>query len=321
MKKHPFITLTAGLAAMLAAPAHAIEAPADDTPPPPPAAADPAAPAPAADAAKPEVKEQPAFLGVVSTPMPEMLAEHLGLKPGEGIVVQALMPDGPAAKAGVAVHDIILQVADQAVASSADLTRQVAHHKSGEKIRIKVIHKGKPADIDVTLGIRPEGFAMLDPRPLDQLKLDGMPKKLADRIRGMIEGNLGGLEMKFGGDGLDIAPQPEMKDAMRDMKKLMEGMKLPANPGMPRIDIQQGATIRLMDEQGSIELKSNDGSKEITIRDKNNKITWTGPWDTEQDKAAAPQDVRQRVDRLHLDTQFQGNGLRFHLNPGIAPDE
>ena len=55
-----------------------------------------------------------------------MLAEHLGLKAGEGIVVRALMPDGPAAKAGVAVHDIITRVADQPVASSQDLTKLVA---------------------------------------------------------------------------------------------------------------------------------------------------------------------------------------------------
>jgi hypothetical protein len=78
-----------------------------------------------------------------------------------------------------------------------------------------------------------------------------------------------------------------------------------------------------MDEQGSIELKSNDGSKEVTLRDKDNALTWSGPWDTEQDKAAAPQDVRQRIDRLHLDSTFQGNGLRlrggFNL-PNDAPD-
>jgi hypothetical protein len=74
-----------------------------------------------------------------------------------------------------------------------------------------------------------------------------------------------------------------------------------------------------MDEQGSIELKSTDGSKEVTIRDKENNITWTGPWDTEQDRAAAPDDVRQRVERLNLDTRIQGNGI--HLRGGFQPLE
>ena len=323
MKTNPFITLTAGFAAILGMPAYAIEAPADDAPPPPPAVAPAVVPAPA-DAAKPEVKAQAAFLGVVSTPLPDMLADHLGLKTGEGIVVQALMPDGPAAKAGVAVHDVITRVADQPVASSADLTQQVAAHQVGDKIHLSLIHKGKPAGIDVTLGNRPlEGFATVPPRPLDQLNLDAMPKNLADRIRGMVEGNVGGLELKLGEGGVELAPQPQMGDAMREMKKrmdqAMEGMKVPGDPGVPRIDVQQGATVRMMDEQGSVELKSNDGNKEVTIRDKDNKITWTGPWDTEQDKAAAPQDVRQRVDRFHLDTKFQGNGLRLQMRQIPVP--
>ena len=324
MKTNPFITLTAGLAALLVAPASGIEAPVDDAPPPPAAPAPADAQPPAATAAKPAALAQAAFLGVVSAEVPEMLAAHLGLKAGEGIVVQGLMPDGPAAKAGVAVHDVITRVADQPVASSADLTQQVAARKSGEKIHLNLIHQGKPAGIDVTLGTRPDKIAAMPPRPLDQLHLEGIPKNLADRIRGMIEGNLGGLEMKPGEDDVEIAPQPQLKDAMRDLKmrmeKAMEGMKAPGNPGLG-IDVHQGATIRLMDEQGSIELKSNDGGKEVTIRDKDNKITWNGPWDTEQDKAAAPQDIRQRVERLNIDTRFQGKGLRLQLGRKPAPDE
>ncbi|MCX6868090.1 MAG: hypothetical protein NTV46_18135, partial [Verrucomicrobia bacterium] len=171
----------------------------------------------------------------------------------------------------------------------------------------------------------PDSMAKMPPRPLDPLHLDGIPQNLADRIRRMIEGNIGGLEMQPGEDDMDIAPQPHLKNALRDMKlrleKAMEEMKEPDHHGMPGIDVHQGATIRLMDEQGSIELKSNDGGKEVTVRDKDNKITWTGPWDTEQDKAAAPQDVRQRVDRLHLDTKFQGKGLRLQLRRQPAPDE
>jgi hypothetical protein len=331
MKTNPFTNMAAGFAALAITPAFAIEAPADESPPPP--AAEAPAPgagekAPAPAAAKPEAKVESAFLGVVSSEVPEMLAEHLGLKPGEGILVRALMPDGPAAKAGVAVHDILTRVADQPVGSPLDLTKQVKARKPGETIHLDLIHKGKPAGIDVTLGTRPDAVAAADPLPLDELKLEGIPKDLADRVRGMIEGNVGGLglEMKFGEGGLEMAPQPQMEEAMREMKKRMEKAMEGLNngqaiPGMPGIDVQQGATIRMMDNDGSIELKSNDGGKEVTIRDKDNKVTWNGPWDTEQDKAAAPDDVRQRVERLNLDSKFQGNGLRLQMRPQIQPDD
>lgn len=317
MKTHPFTTRAAGLAALLIGHAFALEAPADNAPPPPAGKSAPLVFPPASHPVAPAAQLAGAFLGVVSSEVPAMLADHLGLQAGEGIVVRALMPDGPAAKAGVAVHDVITRVAKQPVGSSVDLTKQVAACKPGEQIHLDLIHQGKPAGLDVTLGTRPAGLAASDPRPLDQLNLDGIPKDLAERIRGAIEGNLGGMDLNLEDGAAKAAPQMEkaMREIQKRMEQAMEGMKAPADPGAaPRIEVQQGATIRLMDEQGSIELKSNDGGKEVTIRDKDNKIAWNGPWDTDQDKAAAPDDVRQRVERLNLDSKFQGNGLRLQFH-------
>ena len=302
MKKISFITLTAWLTAM---PVFAIEAPPDDAPPPvevtPPAAAGPVE------------KADVAYLGVVSAAVPEMLVEHLKLKAGEGVIVKAVMPAGPAAKAGLAVHDVITRVGDDPVGSSEELTARIAARKPGETIRLDVIHQGKAAGLDVTLGNRPEQLPAPELGALDQLNLDGVPKDLADRVRRMIEGNLGELKLDFE-KGIDDAA-PQIEDAMRQMRErmgqAMEGLQIPGIPQQGGIEIHQGATFRLMDEQGSIELKSNEGGKEITVRDKDQNITWTGPWDTDQDKAAAPEDVRRRVERLDFDSG--ANGLRLRL--------
>jgi serine protease Do len=319
MKTIYFITLTAWFTAMTV---FAIEAPPDDAPPPgevsPPATASEAPPV----AAGPVENDAVAYLGVVSTAVPEMLAEHLGLKPGEGIVVRALMPDGPAAKAGLAVHDVISRVGDKPVGSSEELTARIAARKPGDTIRLDVIHQGKAAGLDVTLGSRPEHLGVPMPGALDQLNLDGMPKDFADRVRGMIEGNLGELKLDFE-NGLDEAA-PQVEDAMRQMRErmgqAMDGLKVPQIPQVPQqggIEIHQGATLRLMDEQGSVELKSREGGKEITVRDKDQSITWSGPWDTEQDKAAAPEDIRHRVERLDVDSGANGLRLRFRNVPQV----
>ena len=313
---------------MLLAPAWAIEAPADNAPPPPAAAGTTPVPRsarhlPATEAVPPATKAAAAFLGVVAATVPGVLAEHLGLKAGEGIVVQALMPDGPAAKAGVTVHDVITHVADQAVGSAVDLTRQVAAHQPGETIPLKIIHKGQPLAINVALGTRPDSVSALEPGPLEQLQLEGIPKDLADRVRNAIQGNLGGMDLNADPDAAAVAPQ--LQEAMREMKKRMKdamaGMPAPDAAGQPKIEVQQGAAIRLMDEQGSIEMKSNEGGKEVTIRDKNDKVSWSGAWDTEQDKAAAPEEVRQRVERLHIDSKYQGNGLRLRFPGQGQPKE
>lgn len=318
MKKISLITLTSWFAAM---PVFAIEAPPDDAPPPvevAPHGALPEAP-PAVDG--PHENAGAAYLGVVAAAVPELLAEHLQLKPGEGIVVSALMPDGPAAKSGLAVHDVITRVGDKPVGSSEELTARVTARRPGETIRLDVIHQGKANGLDVTLGKRPPQFAVPAPEALGQLNLDGIPKDIADRVRRMIEGNIGELKLDFE-KGIDEAA-PQIEDAMREMRermgKAMEEMKIPEIRQHGGIEIHQGATFRLMDDQGSIELKSNDGGKEITVRDKDQNITWTGPWDTDQDKAAAPDDVRKRVERLDFDSGT--NGLRLRLRNMPAPGE
>ena len=314
--------ITASLTAALIPTAFALEAPADDAPPPvvdrsvvKPLRFDP----PSARENLPESPETP-FLGIVTSDVPEMLAEHLDLKADEGIIVRSLMPDGPAAKAGIAVHDVITRMDDQLIHSPADISKCVGAHKPGDKVSLEIIHKAKSSKIDVMLGSRPAGVAANEPQPMDQLNLDEFPKELADRIRGAIAGNVGGLELQPGNEPVPQIP-PQLGNAMQELKKNLEkALAAPQVLGHGGIQMGSGATIRIKDPQGSIEIKSNDGSKEVTIRDNEDKVAWSGPWDTEQHKAAAPADVRKRMDSLHLDTDFNGNGLRFQMHPPAGPN-
>ncbi len=315
-----------GIAAMMLTPVFAIEAPVDNSPPP--VAAD-IEPAPAPEMAKPEQAAAPimdrAYLGVVTAEIPEMLAEHLALKAGEGVLVQAVAPDSPAAKAGISNHDIITRIGGKAVASPDDLLQLMATHKPEDVIHLEMIHQGKPSALDITLGSRPQ-VAAENPRlqPLDEdLALDGIPKEMADRIRGAIRGNLGGFDLQFGDPGGANLHQKRFDD----MKKRVEQMRgMNGNRGM--LDMQSNASIRLMDNEGSVEMKSNQDGKEFTIRDKENNITWSGPWDTAQDKAAAPPDVRDRIERLNIQDMAKGGGMfklqldqdGLGINPRL-PDE
>lgn len=305
------------LAIPLCLSAHAIEAPADDAPPP-------AAAAEAPTQQKPASHPRAAFLGVVTDELPEMLAEHLGLGNQAGIIVRSVVPDGPAAKAGLATHDVITRVQDQPVASPADLTREITARKPGDPVKLDVVQKGKPARLDVILGERPDQTAALpQEQPLGDLNLDAVPKDLADRIRGMIEGNIGQMELPP--DRGELGAPPAMEDAIRQMRERMEkalgGFELPQAGIQGHFDVQSGATFRMMDDQGSVEVKSNDGAKEVTVRDKDNQVVWTGPWDTEQDKAAAPDEVRQRIERLNIETDIKGNGLQLRMRPVPPPGD
>lgn len=317
MKTKSFPFITTGLAAILIAPAFALEAPEDEAPPPPPAAGGQAALPDIKLPAKP--REQAAFLGIVSGGIPQVLTDHLSLKPGEGIIVRSLVPDGPAAQAGVTVNDVITKVSGKAVGTPAEISSHIAECKPGEKISLDLIHKGKPVTLEATLGVRPAGLAAAgDAQPMHELDLEELPKELADRLRGAIAGRVGKLEL--GGDAGQIPLQ--MDQALRDAQKQLQGnLRLNLNQGGGRIQIQSGATLRMQDAQGSLEVQSKDGAKEITVRDPQGNITWNGPWDTAQDKAAAPAEVQERVKNLNLDDNAVGGGLRILPHQPEAPEE
>lgn len=309
----------------------AIEAPSDDAPPP--AAARQAQPAVEEQQAdvRPQPKKTPidekavGFLGVVTQQVPKLLAGHLKLEDGQGVVVQAVSPGGPAEKAGIQQGDIITALDGKPVGSSADLTRLVSESEPGKIAKVHSIHQGQRGEVEVTLGTRPKDLAAVQ-QPLQDLQLDGVPRELADRVRGMIEQNLGENGIAGPMPGMGIQADEAMKALQQQMRKAMEQAEN-GNPeaGFPGIHggvaISGESVVRMLEpDGGSIELKSKDGSKEVTIRDKDNRISWSGPWDSEQDKAAAPPDVRKRLDKLNILPNLNGNGLRMQLGNAV-PDE
>ena len=309
------IAITPSLAVLLASPVIAIEAPPDDAPPPPelaPAGEEAAAPRNEPAAAR-------AYLGVVAERVPDMLAAHLGLDAGSGIVLRAVMPGSPAATAGLEVHDVITRFAGEPVACSDDLTASINSRKPGDVAKLDLIRRGEARKLDVTLGNRPVDLAGPAIRPLERLNLDGIPDPFAERVRRMLEGNLAEPRLDFG-QGIHDVPA-DLDQAMRQMHERMlqmaEGMPDPPHD-FGGIRMNQGTTVRLMDEEGSIELKSINGGKEVTVRDLQGNVTWTGPWDTEQDKAGAPEEVRRRVKRLNIEDNANGLRLEFRQG-GIAP--
>jgi serine protease Do len=301
-----------GFGVLAALPAFAIEPPRDDAPPPPsvksPASTPTADPAPKAEADIPAEKETPvskdapveneaenkvAFIGLITAEIPEILAAHLNTNEGEGVLIRNLLPGGPAEKAGFVRYDVITRVGGRSVGSPEQLSKQIASYKPGDEVAIDYIHAGKPESKTVKLDARPTGTGkIVDPRQLGHLDLDGMPDDQADRLRDMIERRMNGFMRE--------------PDALNDLFKEKNGNNF---------QFKSDATFRLMDNEGSVEMKSSDGAKEMTVRDKQNNITWSGPWDTEQDKAAAPPGVRERIERFKFDEGIRGGGFRFRLGP------
>jgi len=326
------------LAVLLAIPAaRAIQPPADDSPAPPSLEQRdmPLVPREVADDQEALAGEPPAvlgdrpaakpgFLGINVGEIPEMLGAHLDVPDGQGVLVRVIAPGSSAEKAGMQMHDVILKIADQPVVSHHDVLNLVSKHQSGDKLKIDVLRKGDRHTLEAVLDPRPDDLGrpgiemggMMGRGGVDDFFFDELPQDHAARIRGMIERNLRALRDPGG-----VLEDEVFQDAFHGMREQMERLladpkpfePLDENGGFGNIRMNAGATVRLMDEQGSIELKVVDGSKEVSVRDIDHEIIWTGPWDTDQDKAAAPDDIRERIERLNIEGFQQGNGLRLQF--------
>jgi hypothetical protein len=139
------------------------------------------------------------------------LREQLGLGPDEGVVIRTLANDGPAAKAGLKVNDILLKAGDQVLAEEEDLRSELRNHKAGDSLEVEYMRKGERDNLTVTIEERGQ-----------QQHNDGGGAQA--------NGNQGGNSFKLEIDGaadLDEAlNDPNVPESIKkQMKEMLEKMK------------------------------------------------------------------------------------------------
>jgi serine protease Do len=91
------------------------------------------------------------YIGVRIQPLDKELANSLGLASENGALVANVLPDGPAAKAGIESGDVIVSVDGKKIDSPRQLTRQIGAIAPGAAASIEVIRDGKPIKLDLKL--------------------------------------------------------------------------------------------------------------------------------------------------------------------------
>jgi S1-C subfamily serine protease len=112
-----------------------------------------------------------AFLGISGGTITPELAKALNLPVKEGVIVQQVVKNGPADKAGLEAGttsatingqevrlggDIITEANGKKLSSMEDLVEQIQDSKPGDKLELQVLHDGKEKSVDVTLGTQPK---------------------------------------------------------------------------------------------------------------------------------------------------------------------
>ncbi len=108
------------------------------------------------------------WIGVECREAPPELKSQLGLAEDEGLVVVHLTADGPAAKAGIKRHDIVVSAGDDKLKRVPDLIKAV-NAADGKEISLKVIRAGKEQTIAITPAERPKEDSQIIARPAQVL--------------------------------------------------------------------------------------------------------------------------------------------------------
>ncbi|MEO1085234.1 MAG: PDZ domain-containing protein [Acidobacteriota bacterium] len=98
--------------------------------------------------------EKRGFLGVEITSLTPDLRRHFGVDEEEGVMIGKVVDDSAAARAGLAVGDIITRVDGRTIEGSWDLTAAIRDNEGGDTVAIEYWRDGRVAQESVTLGTR-----------------------------------------------------------------------------------------------------------------------------------------------------------------------
>jgi len=99
------------------------------------------------------------WLGIGIQPLDEPLAKSFGYGSTEGVLVGDVLPNGPAAEAGIEQGDIIVKLDSGTVTDVAQLRNAVATMKPGSRATLVVFRDGRSKSVTVDIGkLEDSGF-------------------------------------------------------------------------------------------------------------------------------------------------------------------
>jgi membrane-associated protease RseP (regulator of RpoE activity) len=94
-------------------------------------------------------------LGVAVIEIGEELRTHFGAPADRGVLVDRVRPDSPAARAGLQVGDVVVDIDGDAARSATDMLDAMSDRKKGEQVSLDVIRDGKHMQLTATLDDNP----------------------------------------------------------------------------------------------------------------------------------------------------------------------
>jgi len=241
------------------------------------------------------------FLGVETSQVPNVVSEQLGLTKGLGLVVDYVVPNSPAASAGVQQNDILKMLNDQILMEPTQLRKLLQTFSEGTEVTLTILRKGQEQKITVKLTKKemPQRHSLMPGGNHDMHwdfdetgdvgeQMQELKEQLGDAQRGIIRGAV-------------IQAHEAAKRAREDARRAAREIRILSNDNgtlkATKIDLGK-AQIVFCDGKGEMKLENVNGKKLLTAKDPQGKLLFGGPVETKEDLDKVPADVRERYERL-----------------------
>jgi len=307
-----------------------------------PQAAPPAPPAPPAPAAPVAPHSGPGhhdrdkgpkvpiiFLGVESSPVPSVVCEQMNLPKGFGLVVDYVVPDSPAAAAGVQQNDILKMLNDQILMEPNQLRKLLQSFTDGTTVTLTIIRKGQEQKLTVKLtkkevakrhafnlmnggfddfdfnfddiGNVDVGDVHVDMGDLKQ-RLQDMKEQMKERMAEQKEQLKDRLAQQKDVIREAVERAHEAAERAREQAQRTSDQHVQVHTSSnglqtTRIDVNK-AQIVFSDDKGELRIENVGGKKILTAKDPKGLLLFSGPVETPQDIEKLPGEVKQRFETL-----------------------
>jgi len=267
------------------------------------------------------------FLGVETSQVPNVVSEQLGLTKGLGLVVDYVVPNSPAASAGVQQNDILKLLNDQILMEPTQLRKLLQTFSEGTEVTLTILRKGQEQKITVKLAKKemPQRHSMMPGGNHDmhwdfdetgdlgdqmqELK-EQLKEQLGDTQRGIIRGAV-------------IQAHEAARRAREDARRAAREIRILSNDNgtlkATKIDLGK-AQIVFRDGKGEMKLENVNGKKLLTVKDSQGKLLFSGPVESKEDLDKVPADVRERYERLKQN-DLPSVAPRADIDKGDADDD
>lgn len=270
-------------------------------------------------------KEPVIFLGVETSPIPSVLCDQMGLPKGFGLVVDYVVPDSPAAAAGVQKNDILKMLNDQILLEPNQLRKLLQSFPDATTVTLTILRKGQEQKLTAKLAKKdvPKRNAMMDHHDGDfgdfdfdfnfddmghvdmgdfKDRLQAMKDQIKERVADQKEQLQERLAQQKDVIREAVARAHEATERVREQAERVRDKQIQvhtSNNGLQttRIDVGK-AQIVFSDDKGELRIEPIDGKKILTAKDPKGLLLFSGPVETPQDLEKLPPEVRQRFEQL-----------------------